>query len=80
MFRKTLLMNLLCLINCVNKMNMWFKISFFIVLVISALYFGLLVYLGIKCPIVLIAIVVVTFIYIRYQLKKAVMLPPDVEF
>ena len=59
---------------------MWFKISFFIVLVISALYFGLLVYLGIKCPIVLIAIVVVTFIYIRYQLKKAVMLPPDVEF
>ena len=61
-------------------MNMWFKISFFIVLVISALYFGLLVYLGIKCPIVLIAIVVVTFIYIRYQLKKAVMLPPDVEF
>ena len=58
----------------------WFKISFFIVLVISALYFGLLVYLGIKCPIVLIAIVVVTFIYIRYQLKKAVMLPPDVEF
>ena len=73
-------MNLLCLINCVNKMNMWFKISFFIVLVISALYFGLLVYLGIKCPIVLIAIVVVTFIYIRYQLKKAVMLPPDVEF
>ena len=59
---------------------MWFKISFFIVLVISALYFGLLVYLGIKCPIVLITIVVVTFIYIRYQLKKAVMLPPDVEF
>ena len=59
---------------------MWFKISFFIVLVISALYFGLLVYLGIKCPIVLIAIVVVTFIYIRYQLKKTVMLPPDVEF
>ena len=59
---------------------MWFKISFFIVLVISALYFGLLVYLGIKCPIVLITIVVVTFIYIRYQLKMAVMLPPDVEF
>ena len=59
---------------------MWFKISFFIVLVISVLYFGLLVYLGIKCPIALIAIVVVTFIYIRYQLKKAVMLPPDVEF
>ena len=59
---------------------MWFKISFFIVLVMSALLFGLLVYLGIKCPIALIAIVVVTFIYIRYQLKKAVMLPPDVEF
>ena len=59
---------------------MWFKISFFIVLVMSALYFGLLVYLGIKCPIALITIVVVTFIYIRYQLKKAVMLPPDVEF
>ena len=59
---------------------MWFKISFFIVLAISVLLFGLLVYLGIKCPIVLIAIVVVTFIYIRYQLKKAVMLPPDVEF
>ena len=59
---------------------MWFKISFYAVLVISVLLFGLLVYLGIKCPIVLIAIVVVTFIYIRYQLKKAVMLPPDVEF
>ena len=59
---------------------MWFKISFFIVLVISALYFGLLVYLGIKCPIALIAIVVVTFIYIRYQMKNAVMLPPDEEF
>ena len=59
---------------------MWFKILFFIVLVMSALLFGLLVYLGIKCPIALIAIVVVTFIYIRYQLKKAVMLPPDVEF
>ena len=59
---------------------MWFKILFFIVLVMSALLFGLLVYLGIKCPIALIAIVVVTFIYIRYQLKNAVMLPPDVEF
>ena len=59
---------------------MWFKFSFYAVLVISVLLFGLLVYLGIKCPIVLIAIVVVTFIYIRYQLKKAVMLPPDVEF
>ena len=59
---------------------MWFKFSFYAVLVISVLLFGLLVYLGIKCPIALIAIVVVTFIYIRYQLKKAVMLPPDVEF
>ena len=59
---------------------MWFKISFFIVLAISALCFGLLVYLAIEYPILLIAIVVVTFIYIRYQLKKAVMLPPDVEF
>ena len=59
---------------------MWFKISFFIVLVISALYFGLLVYLGIKCPIALIAIVVVTVIWIRYQLKNAVLLPPDEEF
>ena len=57
----------------------WFKISFFIVLVISALYFGLLVYLGIKCPIVLIAIVVVTFIWIRRQLKNAVVVPPDEE-
>ena len=59
---------------------MWFKISFFIVLVISALYFGLLVYLGIKCPIALIAIVIVTVIWIRYHLKNAVMLPPDEEF
>ena len=58
---------------------MWFKISFFIVLVMSALLFGLLVYLGIKCPIALIAIVVVTFIYIRYQLKNAVVLSPDEE-
>ena len=58
---------------------MWFKISFFIVLVISALYFGLLVYLGIKCPIALIAIVIVTVIWIRYHLKNAVMLPPDEE-
>ena len=58
---------------------MWFKISFFIVLVISALYFGLLVYLGIKCPIALIGIVVVAFIWIRRQLKNAVLLPPDEE-
>ena len=59
---------------------MWFKISFLIVLVMSGLLFGLLVYLGIKCPIALIAIVVVTFIWIRRQLKNAVMLPPDEEF
>ena len=59
---------------------MWFKISFFIVLVMSALLFGLLVYLGIKCPIALIAIVVVTVICIRRQLKNAVLLPPDEEF
>ena len=59
---------------------MWFKFSFYAVLVISVLLFGLLIYLGIKCPIALIAIVVVTFIYIRYHLKNAVMLPPDEEF
>ena len=59
---------------------MWFKISFFIVLVISALCFGLLVYLGINCPIALIAIVAVTFIWIRRQLKNAVLLPPDEDF
>ena len=58
---------------------MWFKISFFIVLVISALYFGLLVYLGIKCPIALIAIIVAIVICMRYQLKNAVLLPPDEE-
>ena len=59
---------------------MWFKFSFYAVLVMCALLFGLLVYLGIECPIVLIAIVVVTFIWIRRQLKNAVMLPPDEEF
>ena len=59
---------------------MLFKFSFYAVLVMCALLFGLLVYLGIKCPIVLIAIVVVTFIYIRRQLKNAVMLPPNEEF
>ena len=59
---------------------MWFKISFFIVLVMSALLFGLLVYLGIKCPIALIAIIVAIVICMRYQLKNAVMLPPDEEF
>ena len=58
---------------------MWFKFSFYAVLVISVLLFGLLVYLGIKCPIALIAIVVVTFIYIRYQLKNAAVVPPDEE-
>lgn len=58
---------------------MWFKFSFYAILVISVLLFGLLVYLGIKCPIALIAIVVVTFIWIRRQLKNAVLLPPDEE-
>ena len=58
---------------------MWFKFSFYAVLVISVLLFGLLVYLGIKCPIALIAIVVVTFICMRYQLKNAVVVPPDEE-
>ena len=59
---------------------MWFKFSFYVILVMSALLYGLLVYLGIKCPIALIAIVVVTVICIRRQLKKAVELPPDEEF
>ena len=59
---------------------MWFKFSFYAVLVISVLLFGLLVYLGIKCPIALIAIVVVTVICIRRQLKNAVLLPADEEF
>ena len=59
---------------------MWFKFSFYTILVMSALLFGLLVYLGIKCPIALIAIVVVTVIWIRRQLKNAVLLPPDEEF
>ena len=58
---------------------MWFKISFFIVLAISVLCFGLLIYLAIEYPILLIAIVVVTFIWIRRQLKNAVVLPPDEE-
>ena len=58
---------------------MWFKISFFIVLAISALCFGLLIYLAIEYPILLIAIVVVTFIWIRRQLKNAVVVPPDEE-
>ena len=59
---------------------MWFKFSFYAILVISVLLFGLLVYLGIKCPIALIAIAVVTVICIRRQLKNAVLLPPDEEF
>ena len=59
---------------------MLFKFSFYAVLVMCAVLFGLLVYLGIKCPIALIAIVVVTVICIRRQLKKAVELPPDEEF
>ena len=59
---------------------MWFKFSFYAVLMISVLLFGLLVYLGIKCPIALIAIVVVTVICIRRQLKNAVLLPPDEDF
>ena len=58
---------------------MWFKISFFIVLVISALYFGLLVYLGIKCPSALIAIIAAIVICMRYQVKTAVVVPPDEE-
>ena len=58
---------------------MWFKFSFYAVLVMCALLFGLLVYLGIKCPIVLIPIVVVAFIWIRRQLNKAVELPPEEE-
>ena len=58
---------------------MWFKISIFIVLVMSALLFGLLVYLGIKCPIALIAIIATIVICMRYQLKNAVVVSPDEE-
>ena len=58
---------------------MWFKFSFYAVLVMCALLFGLLVYLGIEYPIVLIAIVVVTAICVRYHLKKAELLSPDEE-
>ena len=58
---------------------MWVKFSFYAVLVISVLLFGLLVYLGIKCPIALIAIIVAIVICMRYQLKNAVVLPPDEE-
>ena len=58
---------------------MWFKFSFYAVLVMCALLFGLLVYFGIECPIVLISIVVVTAICVRYHLKKAELLSPDEE-
>ena len=58
---------------------MWFKFSFYSVLVMGVLLFGLLIYLGIKCPIALIAIVVVEFIWIRRQLKNAAVVPPDEE-
>ena len=57
----------------------WFKISFFIVLVMSVLLLGLLIYLAIEYPIFLIAIIVATVICMRYQLKKAVELPPEEE-
>ena len=58
---------------------MWFKISFFIVLAISALCFGLLIYLAIEYPILLIAIIAIIVICMRYQLKNAVVLSPDEE-
>ena len=58
---------------------MWFKISFFIVLAISALCFGLLIYLAIEYPILLIAIIVAIVICMRYQLKNAVVVPRDEE-
>ena len=58
---------------------MWFKISFFIVLAISALCFGLLIYLAIEYPILLIAIIVAIVICMRYQLKNAAVVPPDEE-
>ena len=58
---------------------MWFKISFFIVLAISALCFGLLIYLAIEYPILLIAIIVAIVICMRYQLKNAVVVSPDEE-
>ena len=60
-------------------MNMWFKISFFIVLAISALCFGLLIYLAIEYPILLIAIIATIVICMRYQLKNAVVVSPDEE-
>ena len=73
-------MNLLCLINYVKIYYiMWFKISFFIVLAISALCFGLLIYLAIEYPILLIAIIATIVICMRYQLKNAVVVSPDEE-
>lgn len=57
----------------------WFKISFFAVLVMSVLLFGLLIYLAIEYPILLIAIIAAIVICMRYQLKKAVELPPEEE-
>ena len=58
---------------------MWFKILFYLVLVICALHVGLLIYLAIEYPIVLIAIIVATVLYMRYLLTNAVVMPPDVE-
>ena len=58
---------------------MWFKISFFIVLAISALCFGLMIYLAIEYPILLIVIIAAIVICMRYQLKNAVVVPPDEE-
>ena len=58
---------------------MWLKISFYAVLVMCVLLFGLLIYLAIEYPIFLIAIIVVTAICVRYHLKKAELLSPDEE-
>ena len=58
---------------------MWFKISFFIVLAISALCFGLMIYLAIEYPILLIVIIAAIVICMRYQLKNAVVVSPDEE-
>ena len=59
---------------------MWFKFSFYAVLVMCALLFGLLIYLAIEYPILLIAIIATIVICMRYQLKNAVVLSPDEEF
>ena len=58
---------------------MWVKFFFYAVLVMSVLLFGLLIYLAIDYPIVLIAIIATIVICMRYQLKKAVKVPPDEE-